>query len=145
MTTTPDIILPPGMILPPSFTPKDKPDADATPEQKNLAVPRPTGWKLLCMVPPVDEKFENSQIVRADAYSRQEEHATVVLFVMAVGPEAYGDKEKFPNGAWCKQGDFVLVRAYSGTRFKVFGREMRIINDDMVEGVVEDPRGLTRA
>jgi co-chaperonin GroES (HSP10) len=64
---------------------------------------------------------------------------------MKVGPDAYADKAKFPNGPWCKEGDFVLVRTYSGTRFKVYGKEFRSINDDMVEMTVQDPRGITRA
>ena len=68
-----------------------------------------------------------------------------LLFVLKVGPDAYGDTAKFPNGAWCKEGDFVLVRTYSGTRFKIFGKEFRLINDDQVDAVVQDPRGLTRA
>jgi hypothetical protein len=55
------------------------------------------------------------------------------------------DTTKFPNGAWCKEGDFILVRTYSGTRFKIFGKEFRLINDDQVDAVVQDPRGLTRA
>jgi hypothetical protein len=37
------------------------------------------------------------------------------------------------------------MRNYSGTRFKVNGQEFRLINDDMVEAVVDDPRGYTRA
>jgi co-chaperonin GroES (HSP10) len=76
---------------------------------------------------------------------RAEEHATTVLFVMRVGPDAYKDATKFPSGAWCKEGDFVLVRTYTGTRFKVFGKEFRVLNDDQIECVVQDPRGYTRA
>ncbi len=76
---------------------------------------------------------------------RQEETATTVLFVLKVGVDAYKDTAKFPNGAWCKEGDFVLVRTYSGTRFKIFKKEFRLINDDQVDAVVLDPRGLTRA
>jgi len=74
-----------------------------------------------------------------------EETGTTVLFVLAVGPDAYADKSRFPSGPWCKKGDFVLVRTYSGTRFKVFGKEFRVINDDMVDAVVADPRGISRA
>ena len=75
---------------------------------------------------------------------KQEEHATTVLFVLKVGPDAYKDTNKFPTGAWCKEGDFILVRTYSGTRFKIFGKEFRLINDDQVDAVVDDPRGITR-
>lgn len=118
---------------------------EATAEEKARQLPDPTGWKLLCAVPDVVETFENSSIVKAGHFMKQEEHATTVLFVMKIGPDAYKDAAKFPGGPWCKEGDFVLVRTYSGTRFKIYGKEFRVINDDMIEAVVQDPRGLTRA
>jgi co-chaperonin GroES (HSP10) len=95
----------------------------------------------------VSEKIAGTELdlVRDTATMRQEEHATTVLFVLKVGPDAYKDSAKFPAGAWCKEGDFVLVRTYSGTRFKIYGKEFRLINDDQVDAVVDDPRGLTRA
>jgi len=98
-------------------------------------------------VPEVETKIAGTSLdlVRDTATMRQEEHATTVLFVLRVGPDAYKDTAKFPTGAWCKEGDFVLVRTYSGTRFKIFGKEFRLINDDQVDAVVQDPRGLTRA
>ena len=125
----------------------DAPDDAADNETKASALPSPTGWKLLCVVPEVDQKIAGTSLdlVRDTATMRQEEHATTVLFVLRVGPDAYKDTAKFPNGAWCKEGDFVLVRTYTGTRFKIFGKEFRLINDDQVDAVVADPRGLTRA
>jgi co-chaperonin GroES (HSP10) len=68
-----------------------------------------------------------------------------VLFVIKMGPDAYKDEKRFPSGPYCKTGDFVLVRPHAGTRLKIHGREFRIINDDSVEGVVEDPRGISRS
>jgi len=112
--------------------------------EKATQLPKPTGWKLLCAVPEVEDKFE-SGIIKPDSLTKVEEHSTTVLFVLAVGPDAYKDEKKFPNGPWCQEGDFVLVRAYSGTRFKIHGREFRLLNDDQIEAVVEDPRGYTRA
>lgn len=115
-------------------------------EEKTTAtqLPEPKGWKILCAVPEVEEKYE-SGILKADSSVRIEEHSTVVLFVVKLGDMAYKDTEKFPTGAWCKEGDFVLTRAYSGTRIKIHGREFRLINDDAVEGTVDDPRGVSRA
>lgn len=141
------LILPPGIVLPKHIQPADQPDKGADNETKAGALPTPTGWKLLCVVPEVSEKIAGTSLdlVRDTATMRQEEHATTVLFVLRVGPDAYKDQTKFPNGAWCKEGDFVLVRTYSGTRFKIFGKEFRLINDDQVDAVVQDPRGLTRA
>ena len=78
-------------------------------------------------------------------YVKEAEHATTVLFVLKVGPDAYADKTKFPSGPWCKEGDFIMVRTYAGTRFKIYGNEFRFINDDQVDGIVDDPRGITRA
>ena len=146
-TSDSGLILPPGISLPKHIQPAETPDADADNETKAGALPTPTGWKLLCVVPEVEAKIAGTtlDLVRDTATLRQEEHATTVLFVLRVGPDAYKDSAKFPNGAWCKEGDFVLVRTYSGTRFKIFGKEFRLINDDQVDAVVEDPRGLTRA
>ena len=139
------LILPPGISLPTAIQPVEAPAEDATAEQKATSLPEPTGWKLLCVVPDVKDTFENSNIVKAESFMKAEEHATTVLFVLKVGPDAYKDTAKFPTGAWCKEGDFILVRTYSGTRFKIFGKEFRLINDDQVDAVVQDPRGLTRA
>lgn len=123
--------------------------ADATPlpetaEKKAKQIPDPSGFHILCMVPEIEDKFD-SGIVKADATIFAEERLTTVLFVMKLGPDAYADKTRFPTGPWCKEGDFILVRPNSGSRLKIHGREFRIINDDTVEGVVEDPRGIARA
>lgn len=123
----------------------DSPDAEVLPEHRAKYLPKPTGYNILCAIPKVEGTFEGTSIMRADVYARQEEIATTVLFVMDVGDTAYMDKDKFPNGAWCKKGDFVLVRTYAGTRLKIFGEEFRLIHDDQVEAVVEDPRGISRA
>jgi co-chaperonin GroES (HSP10) len=97
------------------------------------------------MVPKIEDTYGDSGLIKATETVRVEEQTTVVLFVAKMGDMAYSDKDRFPTGPWCKVGDFVLVRAYSGTRLKIHGTEWRIINDDTVEGVVEDPRGLYRA
>ena len=123
--------------------------ADATPlpettEKKAKQIPNPSGFHILCMVPEAEDKFD-SGIIKADATVFAEERLTTVLFVMELGPDCYKDEKRFPTGAWCKKGDFVLVRPNTGSRLKIHGREFRIINDDAVEGVVEDPRGVARA
>jgi co-chaperonin GroES (HSP10) len=114
-------------------------------DAKARQLPKPKGWKLLCAVPPAEDTFDDSVLVKAAVSQRIEEQTTTVLFVVAIGPDAYKDTNKFPSGPWCEEGDFVLVRTYSGTRFTIHGREFRMINDDQVEGVVEDPRGYARA
>jgi co-chaperonin GroES (HSP10) len=137
------IILPPGISLPPTIQPTAKPE-DIPQERKANQLPEPTGYKVLCVVPDVSDTFEDSAIVKPDSFMRSEEHGTTVLFVLKVGPDAYKDSTKFPSGAWCKAGDFVLVRTYSGTRFKICGKEFRLLNDDQIDAVVEDPRGISR-
>lgn len=107
-------------------------------------LPNPSGFKLLCAVPHIEEEYA-SGLIKADETKRVEEQTTVVLFVVKIGPDAYKDTSRFPSGPWCKVGDFVLTRPYSGTRVVIHGKEFRIINDDTVEGVVDDPRGIRRA
>jgi co-chaperonin GroES (HSP10) len=113
-------------------------------EQKAKQLPDPSGYRLLCALPEVEKTYD-SGLLKADITMHHEELLTTVLFVLKVGPDAYKDDKRFPSGPWCKEGDFVLVRPHAGTRVKIHGREFRIINDDAVEGVVEDPRGVTRA
>ena len=115
-----------------------------TPEEKAKQVPDPSGYRIFCGIPEIQDSYE-SGILKSDMSLRHEELLTTVLFVMKMGPDCYKDKERFPSGPWCKQGDFILVRPHAGTRVKIHGREFRIINDDAVEGVVEDPRGISRA
>ena len=115
-------------------------------EEKAKQLPKPSGYKILCAIPEAEQEFEESEVglVKSDITMRNEEVLTTVLFVVDMGPDCYKDPAKFPTGPWCKQGDFVLVRPNSGTRLIIHGREFRIINDDTVEGVVEDPRGIKR-
>ena len=111
---------------------------------KAKLLPEPKGFRILCAVPHVEEEYEGG-IIKAEDTKKVEEQTTVVLFVVKLGNLAYKDETRFPTGAWCKEGDFVLTRPYSGTRVVIHGREFRIINDDTVEAVVEDPRGIRRA
>ena len=107
-------------------------------------LPEPAGYRLLIAMPEVSEKTEGG-VFMPDQLKKAEETASIVGYVVKAGPEAYADAAKFPNGPWCNEGDFILFRSYSGTRFRVMGKEFRLINDDTVEGVVEDPRGYSRA
>jgi hypothetical protein len=114
-----------------------------TTEEKAKQLPRPTGYKMLCAIPEVEKEFEGG-LVKADETIMVEETLTTVLFVVAQGPDCYSDKARFPSGPWCKPGDFVLVRPNAGNRLLIHGKEFRVINDDTVEGVVDDPRGIRR-
>jgi len=118
-----------------------------TAEEKAKQLPDPKTFHLLCVVPEAMEEYADSEvgIVKDSQTMHYEEVLTPVLFVVKLGPDAYQDKSRFPNGPSCKQGDFVIVRPNSGTRLKIHGREFRIITDDLVEATVEDPRGIQRA
>jgi co-chaperonin GroES (HSP10) len=116
---------------------------DKSDEEKASQLPKPSGYRILCAIPEQEKEFE-SGIAKADETMRIEETLTTVLFVVDLGPDCYADKERFPSGPWCKKGDFILVKPYSGSRLVIHGREFRVINDDTVEGVVDDPRGIKR-
>ncbi len=117
---------------------------NASVEEKAKQIPEPSTFHLLCVLPEIDEEYE-SGLVKAGQTMHFEEMLSPVLFVVKVGPDAYKDEKRFPSGPSCKAGDFVLVRPNTGTRIKIHGKEFRIINDDSVEAVVQDPRGITRA
>ena len=112
-------------------------------EDRASQLPAPSGYRILCAIPDTEEKTAGG-IFKADETKKFEELTTPVLFVVALGPDAYADERKFPSGAWCKEGDFIITRPHAGSRIKIHGREFRMINDDSVEGVVEDPRGISR-
>jgi len=118
-----------------------------TPEEKAKQLPDPKTFHMLCVVPEAMEEFADSDIgiVKSGQTMHYEEVLTPVLFVVKLGPDCYKDAARFPNGPSCVEGDFIIVRPNSGTRLKIHGREFRIINDDSVEAVVEDPRGIQRA
>jgi co-chaperonin GroES (HSP10) len=114
-----------------------------TAEEKATQLPQPSGYHILVAIPEIEDKYE-SGLIKADSTMHYEEVLSTVFFVVKLGPDAYkGDR--FQSGSWCKEGDFILARPNSGTRLKIHGREFRLINDDSVEAVVDDPRGISRA
>jgi co-chaperonin GroES (HSP10) len=117
---------------------------NTTAEEKAKQVPDPATFYLLCVLPDIEEEYE-SGLIKSGQTIHFEEILSPVLFVVKMGPDAFKDAKRFPSGPSCKVGDFVLVRPNTGTRIKIHGKEFRLINDDSVEGVVQDPRGITRA
>lgn len=115
-----------------------------TDEEMDRGLPHPSGYKMLIALPTVDKTFGASGLLKADQTVANETITSVIALVLEVGPDAYADKDKFPSGPWCKAGDYVLVRPYTGTRFSLNNKEFRIINDDSIEGVVADPSGYRR-
>ena len=117
------------------------PDTD---EKKAKQLPDPVGYRILCAIPEIEEKTAGG-IIKTDREQEVEGLLATVLFVLKMGPDCYKDRVKFPEGAWCKEGDFIVVRPHAGTKLKIHGRTFRLINDDTVEAVVDDPRGISRA
>ena len=113
-------------------------------EEKARQVPKPQGYKILVTLPPVEEEIGDTGLIKSAQTMHFEQLLTNVLFVVELGDMCYSDKERFPSGPWCKKGDFILIRPHTGSRLVIHGREFRIINDDSVEGVVDDPRGIKR-
>lgn len=115
----------------------------ASAEEKAKQIPDPATYHLLCMLPEAKEEYEGG-ILKSNQTMQFEELLSPVLFVAKMGPDAFKDEKRFPNGPSCKVGDFIVVRPNTGTRMKIHGTEWRIINDDSVEAVIEDPRGVQR-
>jgi co-chaperonin GroES (HSP10) len=115
-----------------------------TDEEMEQQIPKPVGYRVLIALPTIEDKYD-SGLIKSDRTLHEEKVLSTMGIVLDMGGEAYSDKERFPNGPWCKIGDFVMFRPNSGTRFKVNGQELRLLNDDSVEAVVPDPKGVTRA
>ena len=113
-------------------------------EEVKSQLPEPQGWKILVAMPVAEEKTEGG-ILKAASTVRDEELSNICGYVLKLGSECCQDPKRFPSGPWCKKGDWVMFRAYSGTRIKMYGQEFRLINDDTVEAVVDDPTGVVRA
>ena len=108
-------------------------------------IPKPVGYRILIALPSVEETYGESGIVKSSQTLRDEYILSMVGVVLDMGDQAYSDADRFPTGPWCKEGDYVMFRANSGTRFKVGNQEYRLMNDDSIEAVVNDPSKITRA
>ena len=121
----------------------DKEPSGEPEARKASQMPKPKGYKILIALPEPDEKTEGG-IVKSARTVHNEEVGSILGFVLDMGPDVYKDPKRFPSGAFCKKGDWIVMRSYSGTRFMVHSKEFRLINDDSVEAVVEDPRGIVK-
>jgi co-chaperonin GroES (HSP10) len=135
MTTKPKLIVP-----------KHVWDGKAVEKQKKELekVPNPTGYRITLFPLKLDSKTK-SGIILTDETVQESQLTTNICKVLKVGPDAYKDKDKFPTGPWCKQDDWVLITRYAGSRIRIDGGELRIINDDEILAVIEDPRDILPA
>tara|TARA_R110000751_G_scaffold27896_1_gene73294 strand:- start:677 stop:1060 length:384 start_codon:yes stop_codon:yes gene_type:complete len=118
---------------------------EVTEEEVEAQLPKPVGYRVLVAMPEVDDTYGSSGIIKSSKEMHNEHIMSIMGLVLDMGDGAYSDKERFPTGPWCKQGDYVMFRMNTGTRFKLEGVEYRLMNDDSIEAVVSDPRGITRA
>mgnify|MGYP003115900993 FL=1 len=131
------------LILPKNIW--DSKSAEKTKDKKELEkVPQPTGFRIVLFPLKLEEKTSSGIIFTEDTIE-QSQISTNVCKVLEVGPDAYADKTRFPNGPWCKKGDWVLITRYAGSRIKIEGGELRIINDDEIIATVDDPRDILPA
>lgn len=111
-------------------------------EQWEAQLPVPVGYRLLVALPDIDDHYEGTSLLKTDTEKHREYIMSIMGVVIDMGADAYSDKDRFPEGPWCKVGDYVMFRMNTGTRFKVNGKEFRLMNDDSVEAVIPDPRGI---
>ena len=104
-------------------------------------LPRPTGWRLLVLPFKMKEKTKGGVILAEDTLERQQVASQVGL-VMAMGPQCYKDKERYPDGPWCKEKDWIMFARYAGSRIKIEGGEMRLLNDDEVLATIDSPEDI---
>ncbi len=105
-------------------------------------LPKPTGYRILIALPEIKETFAGSSLLKTDSQKQKDYIMSIMGIVIDKGPDAYKDKDKFPGGDWCNQGDYVMFRMNTGTRFKVNGKEFRLMNDDSIEAIIPDPSGI---
>ena len=115
-----------------------------TEEEFEAQLPKPVGYRVLVALPSVEETFEGSDLIKATTTKHHEYIMSIIGLVVDIGDQCYADKERFPTGPWCKTGDYVMFRMNTGTRFKVNGKEFRLMNDDSIEAVIADPRGICK-
>ena len=119
-------------------------EAVDTVEELEAQLPVPVGYRVLVALPQIEETFDGTDLLKTDTTKNQEYVMSIIGLVVDMGDQAYADEERFPTGPWCKQGDYVMFRANTGTRFSIAGKEYRLMNDDSIEAVVPDPRGVER-
>jgi co-chaperonin GroES (HSP10) len=121
-----------------------KPKLVTTEEDWEAQLPKPCGYHILIALPDISDYYEGGSLLKTENEKHREYITSIMGVVLDMGPGAYSDKERFPEGPWCKQGDYVMFRMNTGTRFKVNDKEFRLMNDDSVEAVIPDPRGICR-
>ena len=109
--------------------------------EESTKLPQPTGWRMLVLPFKMKETTKGGIIMGQDTLEKQQV-ASQCGNVLAMGPDAYGDKQRFPDGPWCKVGDWVMFARYAGSRIKIEGGEVRLLNDDEVLATIKNPEDI---
>jgi len=133
------------LILPKHVAERRIKQVEKEKKEKNIPeaskLPKPTGWRLL-VLPHRGQGKTKGGVILSDKIVEEAQIATNVGLVLAIGPDAYNDKERFPNGPWCKKDDWVIFARYAGSRLNIEGGELRILNDDEILGITDDPESI---
>ena len=119
----------------------DKEEANRNKAPESIHLPKPTGWRVL-VLPFQPKRVTKGGVHIADTAAERQHVATVCGLVLEVGPDCYRDKERYPRGPWCKKGDWVMFARYAGSRFKIEGGEIRILNEDEILATIQDPEQI---
>ena len=133
------------LILPKHVAERRIKQVEKEKKEKNIPeaskLPKPTGWRIL-VLPHRGQGKTKGGVILSDKTVEEAQVATNVGLVLAIGPDAYNDKERFPNGPWCKKDDWVNFARYAGSRLNIEGGELRILNDDEILGTTDDPESI---
>ena len=123
------------------LTPNNKLVGVKSTKKEEPKLPQPTGWRMLVLPFKMKNKTKGGVILAEDTMERQQVASQVGL-VMAMGPQCYKDKERYPEGPWCKEKDWIMFARYAGSRIKIEGGEMRLLNDDEVLATIDSPEDI---
>ena len=118
--------------------PEEK-EKEITTESSKL--PKPTGWRMLVLPFKMKDKTKGGIIIAETSLERQQVASQCGL-VLRMGPDCYTDKERYPDGPWCKEKDWVIFARYAGSRIKIEGGEVRMLNDDEILATVDNPEDI---
>ena len=122
-------------------SPKHKLALEEKYKEETEKLPKPTGWRILVLPFKMKEKTKGGVII-ADTSLERQQLAAQCANVLAVGPDAYRDKDRYPQGPWCKVGDWIVFARYAGSRIKIEGGEVRLLNDDEILATIKNPEDL---
>tara|TARA_R110000751_G_scaffold233576_1_gene334499 strand:- start:298 stop:678 length:381 start_codon:yes stop_codon:yes gene_type:complete len=111
-------------------------------DEFDAQLPVPVGYRILVALPDIEDNYQGTSLIKTDSEKQREYILSIMGVVIDMGADAFSDTERFPSGTWCKVGDYVMFRMNTGTRFKVNNKEFRLMNDDSIEAVIPDPRGI---